>query len=320
MATNYNIKTMDRKYKISMMGNFGKSYGQTCDENFIKDALGDLGHEVFENQIVSNVDLILMFKSNKYGVQHVKEWRTKTNAPVFILSFDFMKRFEWFFPIAKECDLWLGEEEGLKEEWKQRGLPFYQFPNHAVNPKVFYPMDLLKEYDVSFFGTPYFQERTDMLKAIENAGFNLYIFGNNPSEWKQHGFKNVMGSAFDEKLSEMVAKSRIVVGISNTLCEGYYSIRPSQVMLCKGFMIDRFCPYMEKELKDGCEYWNTHEELIEKIRYYLEHENERLAIAEKGYQIAINNLTNKQRCKELVILFERFKQLGKEKFLQICNQ
>lgn len=320
MATNHNTKSMDRKYKISMMGNFGKSYGQTCDENFIRDALRDLGHEVFENQIVPDVDFILMFKSNRYGIQHIKEWRSITNAPIFGVTFDFMGRFPFWYDIAKELSLWLGEESGQREKFRQQGIPFYHFPNHAVNPKVFYPMDLPKEYDVSFSGTPYFQERTDMLKAIENAGFDLHIFGNNEWEWKQKEFKNVHPPVFDEKLSEMVAKSKIVVGISNTLCEGYYSIRPSQIMLCKGFIIDRFCPYMEKELKDGVEYWNTHEELIEKIKYYLEHEDERLAIAEKGYQIAINNLTNKQRCKELIILFERFKQLGKEKFLQICNQ
>ncbi len=316
---------MDNKYKIALMGNIDTlSYGQTTDETYIKSALINLGHEVFINdsseEVLKNVDLILAFKSNKIGVDNIRDWRLKTNAKIFIFSFDFMRRFEWFFPIAKECDLWLGEEECLKSEWKQLGLPFYQFPNHAVNPEIFYPINSPKEFDVSFMGTPYFQERTDMLRAIENAGFNLYIFGNNPEGWKQQGFKNVMGPAFDQKLSEAIGKSKIVVGISNNLCEGYYSIRSSQVMLCKGFIIDRFSPYMEKELKDGIEYWNTHEELIEKIKYYLEHEDERLAIAEKGYQIAINNLTNKQRCRELIILFERFKQLGKEKFLQICNQ
>lgn len=303
------------------MGNINTlSYGQITDETYIANAFRELNHEVFENQIVPDVDFILMFKSNKYGVQHIQEWKSKTKAPIFIWTFDWMRRFPQFSDVLKESDVWLGEEEGIRESLYRDGFPFYYFPNHAVNPKVFYPMDLPKEYDVSFTGTPYFQERTDMLKAIEIAGIDLHIFGNNEEEWKQKGFKNVHSPVFDEKLSEMVAKSKIVVGISNTLCAGYYSIRSSQVMLCKGFMLDRFAPYMEKELKDGIEYWNTHEELIEKIKYYLEHEDERLAIAEKGYQIAINNLTNKQRCKELIILFERFKQLGKEKFLQICNQ
>ena len=316
MATDYYVRTMDKKYKILMQGNFGKSYNQICDENHIRDAFKELGHEVFENEsnveILKQMDLILIFKSNNITFNHIRIWKSNTNAPLFMWTFDNMDRFPQFYPIAKECDLWLGEELGKRERFYSEGIPFYYFPNHSVNPKFFYPVESEKIYDVSFSGTPYFQERTDMLKAIEGAGLDLHIFGNNKGGWEQQGFKNVHDPVFDESLSRMVGQSKIVVGISNSFCQGYWSIRPAQVMLCKGLMIDRYCPGMERELKDGCEYWNNHEELISKIKYYLEHEDERNAIAEKGYKIAINQLTNKQRCAELIKLFENFKQIGKK--------
>lgn len=299
-----------KKYKILMRGNFGKSYNQICDENHIRDALRELGHTVFENDEseIANIDLILTFKSNSIGPETVKEWKAKTNAPIYLWTFDNCDRFSWIYDVAKECTLWLGEELGRKRRFEDEGIPFYYFPNHAVNPKYFHLFYADKEYDVMFSGTPYFSERTDMLKAIEDAGIDLHIFGNNPDGWKTQGFKNVHGPAFDEELAKVIAKSKIVVGISNTKCYGYWSIRPAQVMLCRGFMIDRYTPGMERELKDGCEYWNTHKELIEKIKYYLENEGEREAISQKGYEIATTQLTNRQRCAELIKLFENYEK------------
>ena len=312
-----------KNYKIATFHNTGLNEGQIRDEYHIKEALEELGHTCFTNDesILSEVDLILAFNGNQVSPERVRDWKTKTKAPVWFWTFDNCDRRPIIYNIIKEVDLWLGEEIGRAERFKQEGIPFYYFPNHAVNPKQFHPYNVEKEYDVIFSGTPYFQERTDMLKAIEDAGIDLHIFGNNPDGWKSKGFKNVHSAAFDEGLALAVSKSKITVGISNVICFGYYSIRPSQVMLSAGFMIDRYCPGMERELRDGIEYWSTHEDLIEKIKYYLEHEQEREQIATRGYGIAIITLTNKSRCSELMRLFEQYSIIGRDKFLSYvyCN-
>ena len=306
-----------------MFHNTGLNEGQIRDEFHIKEALEALGHTCFTNneEILPEVDLVLAFNGNQVSPERVEEWKTKTKAPVWFWTFDNCDRRPDIYNIIKKVDLWLGEELGRAERFKQEGIPFYYFPNHAVNPKYFHLFYAEKEYDVMFSGTPYFQERTDMLKAIEEAGINLHIFGNNPEEWKSQGFKNVHSAVFDEELAKVIAKSKITVGISNTICFGYYSIRPSQVMLCRGFMIDRFCPSMERELRNGCEYWSNHKELIEKIKYYIENEQEREQIAQRGYEIALTTLTNKSRCAELIKLFEQYIVIGKDKFLNYiyCN-
>lgn len=291
--------------KISLMGNFGKSYGQTCDENHIAKGFRDLGIEVFENEIPDGVDLILGFKSNKFGAEQVKEWKKK--APVWLWTFDNCDRFSWFYPIAKEADLWLGEELGRRERFIQEGLPFYYFPYHAVPPDIFKPLNLEKEYDVVFTGTPYDQEsnpnKFELLKAIDDK-FNLHIFGNNPEGWKARGFKNVHEPAFDNKLSEVYGKAKLAVAISNCQCEGYWSIRTSQCLMCGIATLARFTPQMEKELKDNVMYFQTIPECLEKIDYLLIHQTEREVLATNGYAFAINNLTTTQRLKELLILYE----------------
>ena len=88
-----------------LAGNFGLSYGQICDEEHIRDALKELGCIVYENnndpEILKSLDLILTFKSNKVGVNHIRDWKSKTKAPIFIWSFDNMERFKWFYDIVE---------------------------------------------------------------------------------------------------------------------------------------------------------------------------------------------------------------------------
>ena len=296
-----------KKHRIAMMGNFGLSLGQICDENHIRDAFRELGHEVFENEIPDNIDLILTFKSNRVGPQTIREWKTKTNAKIFIFSFDNMDRFTWFYEVAKECSLWLGEELERADRFKQEGIPFYYFPNHAVPPKYFYKVNKPKIYDVVFTGTPYDGQynpnKFELLKAIQEK-FDLHIFGNDEQGWKNRGLKNIHPPAFDDKLSEVYGQSKIIVGISNVQCEGYWSIRSSQILMCGAFGLIRFTPQMEKELKDNVAYFKNIPDCLEKIDYYLKNENEREAIAQQGYEYAQKYLTNKQRVKELLILFE----------------
>ena len=292
--------------KISIMGNVNTlSYGQITDETHIANGFKDLGVEVFENEIPEQVDLILTFKSNKYGVEHIKEWKKK--APIWLWSFDNLDRFSWIYPIIKECDLWLGEELGRRERFKKEGLPFYYFPYHAVPSEIFNKIEQAKIYDVVFTGTPYGADykpdKFELLKAIQEK-YDLHIFGNNENGWIEKGFKNVHPPAFDEKLAEIYGKSKIVIAISNCQCEGYWSIRTSQALMCGAFTLVRFTPQMEKELKNNVVYFQDIPDCLEKIDYYLKHDDEREEIADKGWDFALKNLTTEERLKQLLILYE----------------
>jgi len=295
--------------KILMIGNFGYSAGQICDEDHIFKGFQDLGIEVFQNDEskLPEVDLVLCFKAKNWGLEDIKRWKTITKAPIWLWTFDNMDRFSWIYPIAKECDLWLGEELGRRERFKQEGIPFYYFPYHAVPPDVFYPIQQAKEYDVVFTGTPYGGEynpnKHELLKAIDEQ-YDLHVFGNNPDGWKAHGLKNVHEPMFDTKLSDLYSKSRIVIGISNVQCEGYWSIRTSQALMCGACVLVRFTPQMEKELRDNVVYFQDIDDCLRKIGYLLAFPEEAKKIAAKGYLYARACLTTTQRLKELLLLYE----------------
>ena len=307
---------MNKQYKILLMGNVDTlSCNQITDETHIKDALLELGHQVFVNDEskLPEVDLILCFKSDKFGVEQIKDWKTKTEAPIWFWSFDNMLgRCANFLPIIKECDLWLGEELGRQEEIRKQELPFYWFPFHAFNPEYFYKVESEKEFDVIFLGTPYSQnyqpDKLELLKTIQGK-FKLDVFGNDYWNWKNQGIENAHPPKFDKEFSELVGKSKINIAISNCQCEGYWSVRSSCILGAGGFCLVCYTPQMEKELKDNVVYFETIDDCLKKIDYYLKHDDERQEIANRGYEYANRYLTVKQRMVELMILFENRKSI-----------
>ncbi len=73
-----------------------------------------------------------------------------------------------------------------------------------------------------------------------------------------------------------------------------------------GFLLTQHAAHLEDYYELGKEVVNFHstEEMIEKIRYYLTHEDERTAIAEAGYQRTLSNHTYQQRFNDI------FTQIG----------
>ena len=303
--------------RICLIGNFTKSYGQICDERHIADALKEIGQEVhciqredFPSRIAEfdklKIDATIFFKWTGFTVEHIVRWKKITNAPVFAWTFDFMLYHENFLPVLHEVDCWLGEELGLLPDWARRGFNFHYFPNHAVPESIFKHLEFSKEYDVVFTGTYY--PRGGRLDIIHELGrhYKVHVFGNGYPDWNKLG---VVGHPpmFDEQFPEVIAKSKIVLGINvQNETWGYWSIRPAQILMCGGFTIQKYIPGMEKELKDGCAYWHELPDLIEQIKYYLEHEEERIKISQRGYEIAHQNLTAKERARELIVLLKEY--------------
>lgn len=298
--------------KLCLIGNFGKSFGQICDEWHIKSTLEKLGHEVhaiqrenFSGMISEhqrlNLDATIFFKWPDWKPDDIVKWKRITQTPVIMWTFDYMERFlDWFVPQASACDIYLGEE--ITNIWEDNLINFKYFPYHAANSNYFYKINKSKEYDVAFFGTAYGQGgRIELLQAIDKV-YDIHAFGN--LDWTANGIKG-NPPKFDKELSEEIAKARIVIGINwvNTI-PGCWSIRGAQTLMTGSFFLTKYVPGMEAEYHDGVEYFNTTEECLDKIGYYLRHEEEREAIADKGYKIAQLNLTTEQRCKDLITIIK----------------
>ena len=91
---------------------------------------------------------------------------------------------------------------------------------------------------------------------------------------------------------------------------GVVSLRTYQVLACKGFLISDPLPGMEKELSGKVVFTEGYDDLREKIRYYLAHDEERAAIAEKGYNYVVNEAQSAEAVSNRLLTYLK----------EICNE
>lgn len=183
--------------------------------------------------------------------------------------------------------------------------------------------------DIMLGGTCYNEphnSRVRLCEAIINAGLGdgLKLWGHShwaDSNWT-HGIdlsQYYMGREKEQNMPKIYHHSKIVLNSwvnggwpsgrekcgYNTI--GYYNWRYFEVMgsgsfqLCEWQESTEGWPYEEGE---HLETWKDYDELVEKIKYYLEHEEERKEIARNGYELTQQNFTFE---KDLERVFGRVK-------------
>jgi len=162
----------------------------------------------------------------------------------------------------------------IKSQWG--GSSLYTKYTHNLSLKLY-------EYDVSFVGQKH-GIRQQLVEALNNAGIKVHLFGN---YWDghpdNHGF-----ISFDEMI-DVFNKSKINLNFSNPF---HVNTMPQikgrhfEIPQCGGFQLatpaddieSYFVPDKEIVLSDSVIG------LVEKIRYYLGHDDEREKIAEAGFK------------------------------------
>ena len=73
-------------------------------------------------------------------------------------------------------------------------------------------------------------------------------------------------------------------------------------MAAGGFLLTQHCPQIEEWFKVGeeCDIYHSIDECIDKVKYYLDNESERLRIANNGYIAVHKNHTYKHRIKQVL--------------------
>ena len=100
----------------------------------------------------------------------------------------------------------------------------------------------------------------------------------------------------------LYSSSKINLNCTQQTCIDWdvITLRTFEVLACRGFLISDIVP-SARETMQGCMVFTTGgRDLTEKIRYYLDHEDERLAIAQRGYEFVRNSATIDVRARELV--------------------
>ncbi len=170
------------------------------------------------------------------------------------------------------------------EVYQREGLTNIFF-TLGTNLDNFHPLLGKKQYDVTLIGTPK-ADRIELIQYLRENGINIRIFG-----WGWHHYpelREVYGGPLDHQALVQVAnKSKI------NLCftKNYFG-RPSwkgrvfEIAACRSFLLVEYSPRYKDFLDEGKEiiFFHDKKDLLKKIKYYLEHKQEREAIATNTYK------------------------------------
>ena len=82
----------------------------------------------------------------------------------------------------------------------------------------------------------------------------------------------------------------------------YFSNRLFLTLACKGFHLTHYVPRMEELFEDGVHlaWFHDQDDCLEKIAHYLGNEDERLAIADAGFELAMARHRYEDRVDEIL--------------------
>lgn len=148
-----------------------------------------------------------------------------------------------------------------------------------------------KEPIVSFVGQPH-GDRRQIIDQIKRAGIPVQVYGT--------GWGNRLG--FQEMIM-MFNKSLINLNLNNSCNQSHKQIkgRNFEVPACGGFLLTEATENLNDyyELGKEVDIYNSTEELIEKIKYYLSKPEEANAIADAGYRRTISEHTYAHRFEDI---------------------
>jgi len=163
------------------------------------------------------------------------------------------------------------------------GCPAIYWPL-ASDPEIFYPRKP-KIYDVVFVGGKY-GIRGKLVQSIMAAGINIEAFG--------PGFPNGFINA--DKIAEVFGKARIILGSGYV---GYNTdiltikLRDFDATMAGGLYLTNRNPDLLRLFEEGkeIECYDTIDECISKIKFYLANPDKLKAVAEAGLKKARENYT-----------------------------
>lgn len=161
---------------------------------------------------------------------------------------------------------------------------------------AFYPSDM-SVFDISEY-VAYSDYLCPHATYLERVRLLNLIAQNTPPNSQLHFFTQSDTSALSDQivihggvnsLTEMpfvFRQSKINLNITTRSIESGLSQRIWDVLACKGFLITNYQPEIDMFFKDGVHLvtYKSYDELVEKIGYYLSHEDERMAIAQNGFE------------------------------------
>jgi spore maturation protein CgeB len=158
-------------------------------------------------------------------------------------------------------------------------------PGNAASPD--------RQHGVVFVGTAVDTRIAQIARLMGETSIDLHVYG---GLWNRHAVCYRHWRRFHERITgddyaALVSASKVCLGyVSASNCDEY-THRSIEIPACGGFLLGERTPTHMALYEEGqeAEFFETHQECVDKIRYYLDHDQERRRIAEAGRRRCLNS-------------------------------
>lgn len=251
------------------------------------------------------IDLIFCYVSGELITPLTMDKLKSFNIPLINVSFNDKENFVGKIKkgiahgardICRFFDLnWTSTRDALEKYAVEGALAVY-LPEGA-NPALHRPYDLPKEFDVSFVGQCY-GHRPDYLRQLQAAGIAVVAYGG--------GWPN--GPLSTEDMVKMYSRSKINIGFAavSDMADAFcLKGRDFEVPMSGGLYLTQHHSELELVYDIGSEIetYTDPGELVEKVRFLLDHPEKADAIRRRGYQRAHAEHTWEMRFEKIFSYF-----------------
>jgi len=230
------------------------------------------------------------------------DWRYDDFSRFYALLID--------YPIVNITD------KDMDKSYKKDGINHLSL-SLSMNCKLFKPMEIKKEYNVSFIGRPN-KSRVDYIKYLLNKRVSVKVWGDGWENYPEIS-EAFMGRANAEEIVVITNKSRINLSFTKG---GYGKMqmkgRIFEISACKSFSLIEYFDVYKRYFKENKEIimFKDKKDLLDKIKYYLRDERKRENIAIASYNKTLRDYNKHKEILEYFknILDNEEEILNKEKF------
>jgi spore maturation protein CgeB len=270
-------------------------------------------------------DLMFTFLfKDEFDPEVIRKITTDTRTVTFNWFADDHWRFESFSRHWAPCFKFVSTTDaGSLEKYHSLGFQNVLLTQWGANPRVYWKGNGMLRHRVSFIGQAY-GNRPEVIETLRRNGIAVLTLGArwNIRPWHralrkfrlmgEKRFEGIVSSSrvSQERIVEIFQTSLISLNLSDSSTPGTNQIkgRNFEIPACGGFQLSGYAERLEEFFVPDKEIvvYRTMDELIEKIRYYLVHGEERAAIADAGYARVMREHTYEERFTRL------FKQMQLE--------
>jgi len=195
-------------------------------------------------------------------------------------------------------------------ELREAGAREVLFVDNAYDPATHRPLTLSDEDRGVFsaglgFVGGYEKDRGEQMAYLAKHGLEIKIWGYhwNRMPRRPKGFKVRNEVIRGDLYAKAINATKINLGFLRKINRDLQTTRSIEIPACEAFMLAERTDEHLRLFEEGkeAEYFSSREELLQKCRYYLEHDEERIAIARAGRQRCLTGgYSNAERLRGVV--------------------